>query len=272
MLGEYTRLAQEQRTPAPLVPLLLPAILSGEKYTPVTLLTGARGIYELDFEHIADVNTSREHADALIVLQDLGSGSFASRRRELGISYTSSPTRVRGHSGLAVRGLFSPDRGLLWREDGRLYELATHTPRTISASRLRAVASGMQHLLGAYTAQLIAADGGAQEAEALLTDRMIDLNVTWDARCSLPGGEPPDRGAAASLGWLPLAGGAFSRSPFTVAGVPTGGPWTLALSGSASQAGGSVTLQASSMAGAESCAIGPLTLQLRRLPKLVKAT
>jgi hypothetical protein len=152
----------------------------------------------------------------------LGAGTPASRRESLGGLVTATPTRVRGHPALLLRARFSTDRVLIWREDGRTYEVGTGTPATISVAALRAFAAGLRHLLGSFTAQTISSDGGLQEAEALLVDGAIRLSFSWTAPCTLPGAEAVDRGAGTTTGWVALTHGAFGPSPFA---VPGSAPW-----------------------------------------------
>ena len=268
VFGEYVTLAQRERSPAPLVPVSLPAALGSGEQVELEFSAGSGGRYLMRFTR---AGIFPRPGAPLLVLEDLGAISLAKGRARLGSAYSASPTRVRGHPALTLHERFGAAQAVMWREDGRVYEMATGAPRAISLSQVRATASGLQHLLGAYTAQFVSADDGLQEAEALITDRALNVNLMWDSPCSQPGVElAPDRGGTAQAGWVTLAGGAFTRSPLTVG---TGaGAWTVALSGRASAAGGQVTFQASSSAGAERCAIGPLTLTLVRLPRLVKAT
>lgn len=265
LFGGYTTLAQEERTPAPLVPLTLPAILGDGEHSLNEVLTGGKGRYRLVYKHFVGARV-----DALISVDYLGPGTPASRRKRLGGLVTASSTRVRGHPGLLVRARFGSERLLIWREDGRTYEVGTGTPATISVAALRAFAAGLRHLLGSYTAQTISADGGVQEAEALLVDGAVRLSFSWTAPCTLPGSEAVDRGASATTGWVALTHGAFGQAPFAVPGVAGSAAWNGSVGGDLAAAGGQITFQAASAAGAESCAIGPLTLQLARLPRLRK--
>jgi hypothetical protein len=237
------------------------------------VLLGSGGAYSLTFSHFVPAGR-QQRVDASVLLQDVGPGRTVAGRREFfGGLYRYRNTRVRGHRGLLLRARYSPVRSLVWREQGRLYELSTNTPGKISTGALRAIAAGLQHLRGAYTGQAVGAGGGAQ-AQALLGDRAVNLSVSWTAPCTGAGGQAaPVRGATAKVGWLALgAGGAFGRAPVAVAPQGPGAPWSLSVSGSVAVAGGQGTFQASSPAAAESCGIGPLALQLARLPRLRRGT
>src|SRR5262249_16388999 len=138
--AEYAALAQEERSPAPLIPVVMPAILGGSEALPASVLTGAGGTYSLAFNHLAGTGIHQK-VDASILLQGLGRRSLPGRREHFGSLYTYKKTRVRGHAGLILRARFSPVRSVAWREQGQLFELSTNTPRTISVSALRTVAT-----------------------------------------------------------------------------------------------------------------------------------
>lgn len=271
--GEYVTLGQLERKPAPLVPISLPPTLEAGVNVGTSLLSGANGTYSLSYKHIADLDTPREHVDENLLLEDLGTLSVAKRRATLGPAVVVSPTRVRGHRGVALRTRFTGGRSLLWNEDGRLYELGTATPSKVSMAELQKVASDMQHLLGSFSAELTAADGSTKSVEAVVAEHAVDLYFEWDAACSQPGVEfTPARGAAAAIGWLRLSGGAFPSTPFSATSSERSArTWQGTVGGTASAAGGTITFQASSTVGAESCSTPPTALLLTLLPRFQKA-
>jgi hypothetical protein len=273
--GEYVSLGQLERTPAPLVPIKLPSGLENGQGVGTNLLYGQRGsVYELAYRHITGIETPNQHVDENLVLADHGAVGLAAARRALGPTFATSPTRVRGRRGYALRQRFSTVRGLMWAEDGHVYELSTGTPRKVRMGDLRATAASLQHLLGSFVASLSSpGDAEAGGVLAVVADRAVLVNVEWNATCTMPGSEfTAPRSGAVTVGWIPLAGGTFAQPTF---GAPSGGPgppWSGTLTGSATAAGGTVTVGASVTLGSESCSTGTISAPLVRLPKLVKAS
>src|SRR5262249_14429624 len=119
LFAEYSTLAQEYRTPPPLIPVVMPAILGGVEATPASVLTGPKGVFSLAYNHTVGAGTFHRRVDASILLQDLGNRSLGGRRVYLGIGlYKSRKTRVRGKKALLFTARYSPVHSLVWREDG----------------------------------------------------------------------------------------------------------------------------------------------------------
>lgn len=262
-MDTYQTLGGRRLSPAPLVPISLPPSLGALATSPLDYNPEPHGGYLMIFKNLA---TDRAHVATLVVKRE-GVRSLAAVRKSVRSIANVRATRVRGHAGLVLAYRFQALVALEWNEDGRLYELATGTPRTISLKQLRATASRLEHLLGAFDGSYMTPDRANQEVETLLTDRTITIHLGWSAPCADPSLAYPltNEGAELTLWTVPTTGGAFSLSPFTVASVNPSN-WTLSLGGSAAASGGQLSFQAFADRGSEHCAIGPLSLAFRPTP------
>jgi hypothetical protein len=249
-------LAKRHLRPAPLVPATAPRPLSD---LGATLSPGpgiGKGGYGLRLVHY-----TRSGPDAVIALSR---GDYASMRaalRDFGRGgYTKRTTRLRGRRAylLTRRGR---DTVRLWSEDGRVYTLATGTPRKVSVSGLRATAAGLEHLganhLGEYFQP--GSDNTSFGAVLVTTERTVSGVLEWGTdNCLFNGFPAAAYGGSASFTMLPVRSGAFS--------IPLNGPlvqppgWNGTISGTVSPAAIDLTLQGSGTFDGETCDTGPMSV------------
>jgi hypothetical protein len=173
-LYAYEQLAKRDLEPAPLVLTRVPRALAPLERTVSTF--GTRRGYGLRLE-----GTS-----ATLVLTGGVHRTLAGQLREERVrGLRERATRVRGQRAYAFTG--PRERALVWRERGRVYWLATGTPRSVSAAELRAAAAGLDPLQGVWIG--VAGDPDYPvSASALVTARTVTARVDWSvASCRRAG-------------------------------------------------------------------------------------
>ena len=181
-------------------------------------------------------------------------------RRRFG--FRSRSTRVRNRRGhLLTRRAGLVERWLAWVEDGRVYALATGTPRKVSLNELRATAAGLDRLTGVY--------GGSpdprtsSEAFVAATTRTVTARVTWEAQCTDPGAtESYVRAGTAEVALLRRAGSAFT---FDIAenAVRSEG-WTGNVAGTIAPDAIRLNMRATGTIAGSSCDTGPMSFSIPR--------
>lgn len=226
------------------------------------------GYYVMDFFHIAP---GRSTPDAEIVLRNDPPVNLAVVRRSSKRAWVVHTTVVLGHTALALRGRRTGSLALFWEQDSRSYELATSTPRTVSAAQLLQTANSAGHLLGYLTGRFPGneTEGGFAQVRVLVMDRAVFPVVEWAGNCLTPGARPFEGTGGeggASLGPLATSGGAFSAPS---SAVPNPHPhvedpllWTVSVSGTASASGGQLTLQAAGDENGRHCTFPSTTIAL----------
>jgi len=250
VLNVDQRLAQRHLHPAPLVPTTAP-----------------RSLRPLDTT--LDVSSTRRRTAYAVAMRSSAVNSFislsggeyktvkATLRDLRGVKVKSM--RVRGHRGsLATK---KSDRTLVWSEGGRIYELISVTPRTVSLKELLATADGLEPLIGTFSAS----DSIGNEGFVATTRHTYTADVDWTANCTAPNGTPAaQRAGRARVALQPLRGSDFS---FDVApNVVESDPpiqWQGTVSGTIGASGGSLTLQGTAVDAGDSCDTGPVSLALQ---------
>jgi hypothetical protein len=255
VLDTYQELATRKLHPAPLVPTTVPRTLTPLDRTITSSPSRRRRGYGLRVVHYG-----RYGPNAIVVLEG-GSfktmkGVFADARR---LGFKSRRTRVRGHRGyLFTRHLGPTQWQLAWREDGRIYTLATGTPRKVPLKQLRAMAKRLDHLGREYIG---APDdpNNFSEGFAVTTDRTVTARVSWQANCGTTGDV---RVGNAKVTLLRRQGNAFS---FDIAQHRDGSePWNGTVSGTISADAIVLTIRATATIEGMACDSGPLSFALDR--------
>ena len=204
VLTVYGDLAERRLSPAPLVPTTVPPSLAPIDRTITPGSSRRRSGYAL--------RLGGDGSDAIIVLERGAYKTISAALREntRRLGFKAQRTRVRGRPGyLLTRRLGPTQRTLLWVEDGRVYTLATGTPRKVSLKQLRATATGLDHLGRWYIG---AADPATStEGNAVTTERTVSVQATWEAQCVAPDGSPQGvRVGSAKVTLLPHKANAFA--------------------------------------------------------------
>jgi hypothetical protein len=247
-LDVFQRLDERNLRPAPLVPTTAPRSLRPLYQTLTT--TGSRADYA--------VRMATPDSDAIIVLErgvyrSLNAAVRAERKR----GFTAASTRVRGRTArLLTRRSAPTTRILVWVEDGRVYWLASGTPRKVSLKDLRDTATGLQRL-GGYFIGGHADPNNSSEGDAATTDRTISMRVSWEANC---GSEGDIRVGNAFAFMVPRSG-----STFTVDIAQhriLSGDWTGTVTGTIRPGAIDLTADASAVIDGRTCISGPVSLTL----------
>jgi hypothetical protein len=245
-LDAFERLTKRTLSPAPLVPTTAPRSLRPLYETLST--TGSRADYA--------VRIATPDSDAIIVLErgvyrSLSAAVRAERRRGL----EATTTRVRGRSArLLTRRNGPATRILVWAEAGKVYWLASGTPRKVSLKDLRDTANGLQRLGGYYIGGH-ADPNNSSEGDAATTDRTISMRVSWEAQC----GDSIRVGNAFAF-TVPRTGDTFS---FDIAQHRIlSGEWNGTVTGTIRPGAIDVTVDASAVVDGRTCVSGQVALTL----------
>jgi hypothetical protein len=250
-------LAKRHLRPAPLVPTSAPSLFS-DLGRSVSAGPGiGKGGYGLRLVHY----TPGGPPDAVIALSRGEFASMPAALRSFGRNgYTKRTTRVRGRRAylLSRKGRESL---IAWSEDGRVYTIATGTPRKVSVSALRSTATGLEHLGANYLGDFFqpGSDNTSFGGVLVTTEHFVSGIVEWGTdNCVFNGFPAAAYGGTATFTMLPLRSGAFS--------IPLNGPlvkppgWNGTLSGAVSAAAIELTLQGSGTFDGESCDTGPMSV------------
>lgn len=257
-----TDLAKRNLRPAPLMPTTAPRSVSPINLTIARSPTRRRSAYAISLRNAFKSST----IDSVLFLEGGEYKSLRAARRDFRGSHIQS-TRVRGHSGY----LFSSHglRSLFWSEGGRVYELGSGTPRTVSLKEMRAAADGLDPLVGGFSGSTDSTtESGvfnSYEAFIAVTRRTVSTDVDWSANCTTADGRMGTQRAGRALAVLqPRRGNAFSFdiAPFRVeSSTPI--PWQGTVSGTIGASGGTIDLRATALADGETCDSGPVTFPLK---------
>jgi hypothetical protein len=262
VLGDYQRLTARRLSPAPLVFTTARPPLSAIDRTLQGSGSRRRSGYGLRLVHYTGAGP-----DAVIALEGGSWKTVRAALRELRLTRTKTTrTRVRGHAAtlLTSRG----ERQLVWSEGGRVYWLATGTPKTVSLRELRATAAGLDPLGALYSGGVSDPQSDAQRdagAIAVTTAHTISVDVSWTGDCTAPNGTPNNYyGGGAHATLERLSGGAFS---FDAAQHPaTAAVWGGTVSGTVASGAVSMSVEVSGSFDANACRAGPMSFTLRPIP------
>jgi hypothetical protein len=259
VLETYGDLALRRLSPAPLVPTAVPPSVAPLDRTITSSPSRRKSGYGLRIVHYG-----RNGPNAIIVLEG---GSFknlkAAFRDARRLGFKTSRTRVRGHRGyLLTRHLGPTQWMLLWVEDGRIYTLATGTPRKVSLKQLRATAAGLDHLKRDYMGTPADPNSSA-EGHAVTTERTVTTRVAWEAQCVVPGGSATEiRVGNAQVTLLRYQANAFT---FDIAQHRIGtAPWSGTVSGTISSSAIALTIRATGTIDGMTCDSGQFSFALDR--------
>jgi hypothetical protein len=257
VLEEFEQLDVRRLTPAPLVPTTAPRALRPLDRALERASTRRASGYAF---RLANADN-----DAIIALEagqyrTMGA-VFRDARR---LSFRRARARVRGRRGYLLTrpaSLGPITRWLAWVEDGRVYVLATGTPRKVSLNDLRATADGLEKLTGAYGGTPDPAT--STEAFAATTARTVTARVSWEAQCTDPGAtESYARVGTAEITLLRRAGSAFQFDIAENLSEPE--PWTGRVSGTVAPDAVGLNLRAAGTIAGSSCDTGPMSFSIPR--------
>jgi hypothetical protein len=262
ILTDYQKLAARRLSPAPLVFTTAGPPLARIDRTLQGSSSLRRSGYGLRLVHYTPSGP-----DAVVALQG---GSWRTVRAALRAvqdpGVKRSRTRIRGHAGHLLTG--RGQRQLVWSEGGRVYWLATGTPRTVSLKELHAAATGLDPLGGAYAGSPSDPQSEA-EAEAggvaVTTAHTITVDASWSGNCTDPAGMPNNYyGGGAFAPLVRVKGNAFA---FDVAGHATGSlPWSGTVSGTLAPGSVNLSVRATGTFDGNVCDSGPLSFTLVPVP------
>jgi hypothetical protein len=256
VMSLYQKLSARRLSPAPLVPTVAPRALAPLDQTISVLGSPRRSGY--GFRLVNGAN------DTVIALDGGGFRTVRAALRDTrGEGWKVRRTRIRGHRGYALTG--RRGRMLLWSEGGRVYELASGTPRKVSLKDLRATATGLDKLERDYVGSGGDPDLG-DGAVAVTTEHTITIDVSWGANCTMPGGLPAaSYGGSAHPTLLRRQGDRFG---FDIAQFRTGElAWAGSVSGTVGPDAIVLSMQASGVFDGATCDTGPITYALDQRPK-----
>jgi hypothetical protein len=256
-------LAKRNLRPAPLVPTTAPRSLAPLDATIGRTPTRRRSAYAIALRNAFRSST----IDSVLFLEG---GEYKSLHAALHDFRGSRAhgTRVRGRRAylISAQGV----RTLFWSEGGRVYEIGSGTPRTVSLKELRATAEGLDPLVGGSSGSVEStSESGvfsSHEAFVATTRRTVSADIDWSADCTTPDGRMgTQRAGRARAVFQPRRGEAFSFdvAPFTVTGSSTPVAWQGTVSGSVDASGGTISWRITAVAEGETCDSGPVTIPLR---------
>jgi hypothetical protein len=258
VLGVYERLAELDLSRAPLVPTTVPASLRPIDETIALGSSLRRGGYA--------IRLVREGGSTAAVIA-LEGGTYASMRQARSDlvrrqSFRARATRVRGHAGLALTRRRPTVHGLVWREGGVVYWMATGTARTVSRAELRATASGLDALEHGWVGS--GPDPNLETGAVLVTTRRtVSGSLSWGANCTAPDGSPGTQYAGSvDVTLLPRSGDRFA---FDLAGRDTGSlRWSGSVSGTVASDAVTLTIRATGTFDGNACDTGAVQVRLTR--------
>jgi hypothetical protein len=254
-----TDLAKRKLHPAPLMPTTAPRSLSPLNLTIDRAPTRRRSAYAISMR-------SAFRSDQIDSVLFLEGGEFKSMRAVFH-DFRGTPrrgTRVRGRRAylFSAHGL----RSLIWSEGGRIYEMGSGTPRTVSLKEMRATADGLDPLVGGFSGSFdSSSETGAfssNEAFVAATRRTFSADIDWTANCTTPDGRPGTQRAGRALATLqPLRSAAFSYDvgPFVINSEI---PWQGTVTGAINASGGTIGWRVTTVAEGENCDSGPVSITL----------
>jgi hypothetical protein len=254
--GTLQDLAARHLRPAPLVPTTAPRPLSNLRRTLDPSSSRSRRGYAVRLVH-----ATPSGPDAIIALER---GDYRSVRAAL----RDNPGRVR-HARVRGRRAFVVTRRdystVVWREDKRVYSIATGTPRKVSVRKLKATAKGLRHLGANYLGTFFAkgTNNTSFDGTLVTVDGFVSGIVDWGTdNCTSNGFPAPAHGGSASFVMLPLRSGAFS--------IPLNGPlaspvgWTGSITGTATAPAINLAIQGSGTFDDTACDTGTMTVTAER--------
>jgi hypothetical protein len=254
VLTLYQKLSARKLSPAPLVPTVAPRTFGSLDQAMDGLGSRRRSGY--GFRLVS-------RSDAVVALQAGNSSTLkgALRYDTRFFGFKAKRTRVRGHAGYVLTR--PGERGLLWSEGGRVYELGSGTLRKVSLKDLRAMAAGLDKLERAYVGS-----GGDTNFEngavAVTTEHTITIDVSWGANCTI-GGMPSTSYAGSGHATLLRRQGA--RFGFDIAQFRTGDlAWAGSVSGTIGPDAIQLSMQASGVFDGNTCDTGPVSYALDQRP------
>jgi hypothetical protein len=234
------------------------------------------GHYSMTYNRIipSPHENTRAKLGADMAITELHFSSLAVARRKERRFYRFSRATVRGHPGLVFAPKHGTTTGYLWTESGRVYEIATATPHTLSLAELLSTAQTLGHLEAHLVGQASIYSGAntlGGGADMLVTDVAVIAKVNWEPHCTERVEGIEGRGESGAYFTLPLTNGSFSLPPTQVVStvsVVQGEPstWTVSFSGSIAGAGGTFTVGASGESPRETCSLAPTTTALTPKP------
>jgi hypothetical protein len=242
--------------PAPLVPTTVPTPLSDLGATFQDASRSKRGGYGWRLVHYGSAGP-----DAVIALSRGEFASLPAALRDFRLRGDSKrSTRVRGRRGyvLSRRGRES---ALVWSEDGRVYTLATGTPRRVLVAALRATATSLDRLGSNYIGTYFQPGSNNTSLGAVLvaTQRYVSGIVDFGTdNCVFNGFPAAAHGGSATFMMVPLEGRDFT--------IPLDGPlvtpagWNGTLTGAVAPAAITLSLQGSGTFDETSCDTGVMSV------------
>jgi hypothetical protein len=254
VIDVYGRLAKRDLPHAPLVPTRVPPELRPIQRTLGTAPSLRRSGYGL--------RLASDRPQAVIAMFGGDYASMHAARRDLlrRQGYSGRPTRVRGHSGLALRSK-ARGFGLVWREGGVVYWMGTGTPRKISLADLRSTAEGLDTLEHEWIGTGGDPDLGGG-AVLLTTRRTVTGNIDWGANCTNPDGSAGSPHAGSLQ--LTLAPRSGDRFTLDLAGRDTGSlQWSGQITGTVAPDALSMTVHATGTFDGATCDTGESQFELK---------
>ena len=249
----FRDLVGRQLSPTPLVPTTAPASLRPIDETIRKFATSSPRGYGIV---LAAPPRSRP---AVIALSGGTYRSVSAARKQLRrLKYRARSTRVRSRRGYLLTR--TTTRLLLWAEEGRVYTLATNTPRTVSVAGLQEMATNLDRLGGAFVGE---SEDSRNTVDVVTTQRTATVDVDFQAPCTASDGLSAGSERAMTSGVLvPRQGDAFT---FDVApGLRDPGAWQGTVSGNVGPNGGTVEIRAATVNEfGDRCDTGALSLGLR---------
>jgi hypothetical protein len=247
VLDVFEKLAGRGLSPAPLVPTTAPPLLRQFDSTLDRSPARGRKGYALRLAHYTSGGP-----DAIIAIDG---GEYRNVRAALH-DYRGDrrrSIRIRGRRGFLLTQRGAAERHLFWSEGGRVYHVATGTPRKVSVRQLRATAAGLEPL-GAYYIGGSSDPDKSSYGRVATTASTLTLYAEFNANC----GSTPYAGQVA-VTLVPLHGNTFS---FDVARTRLGSaPWTGSVSGTVAADAVTMRYEVSATIDGQSCS-GSETLTL----------
>jgi hypothetical protein len=277
LFSVYSRFAESDALPAPLVPTYLPPVRAGEGVmADGGVEKGSRlGKHRLRIDWTKPPESST--SAGIVVIERGQFRNLAALRREYRRLGFGAPraVRVRGARGFVFRRApLTPEIALVWVERGVVHEMTTAKPRRIPLAELRKMAAALEPIGPLVLGSTDQSQDVVNSAVGFATPSTISLSLDLSGSCVDRSNAAAGRLGGGAVVLLALrTGPSYSVETRSLPGSLGLPPWTVNLSGTVTPSSIALNLRASvsvppgsNFPNGATCATGPQVISLAPPP------